>query len=166
MKTTTQNQIGFITQKIQELHTAILHCHSNSLLKLPTSLINTLYVDEVGCVWIAVNKPTQFLQEFDRSFHVALNYYKKGSPFFLNTLGMARVVIDPEELNMLPEHVKHNYDSSKLLMCVRILEANYYETPDKTEQNIFQKCKQTISELFYGNNEYYHFNMNDEKNYA
>ena len=84
----------------------------------------------------------------------------------MNTLGVARVVIDPEELNMLPDYVKNIYDSSKLLMCVRILEANYYETPDKTEQNIFQKCKQTIAELFYGSNEYYHFNMDEEKNYA
>jgi hypothetical protein len=162
----SQNHISFITQKIQHLQTAILHCHSNSLLKLPTSLVETLYVDEVGCVWIAVNKPTQYIHEFDRSFHVGLNYYKKGTPFFLNSYGIARVVIDPEELNQLPDHLKDVYNNGKLLMSVRILEANYYENTPKAEQNIFQKCKHSLSTLFYGSSDYYHFNLEDEKNFA
>ncbi len=162
----THNHISFITQKIQQLQTAILYCHSNSLLKLPTSVVETLHIDEVGCVWLAVNKPTQFLHEFDRSFHVALNYYKKGTPFFLNSYGTARVVIDPEELNMLPENLKEVYNKGKLLVCVRILEASYYENTPKSEQNIFQKCRQSLSSLFYGSSEYYHFNIDEEKNFA
>ncbi len=55
----TQNQVEFITGKIQQLQTAILHSHSNCLLKFPDSLANTLQVDEVGCVWIAVKNPQQ-----------------------------------------------------------------------------------------------------------
>jgi len=160
------NQIGFIIKKIQFLQTAILHCHSNSVLKLPSSLVQTLYTDEVGCVWLAVSKPTQYIHEFDKSFHVGLNYYKKNSPFYLNTYGIARVVTDPEELNLLPENLKQVYDKQKLLVCVRILEANYYEQQPKTELNIYQKCKQTLSSLFYGSNEYYHFDIEKESNFA
>lgn len=162
----TQNQIGFITDKIQQLQTAILQIHSNSLLKLPTSLVETIHVDELGCVWISVNKPTQYLHEFDRSFHVALNYYRKGMPFYLNSYGIARVVLDPEEINNIPADLRQQLSDNKLLICVRILEANYYEKEPKTVQNIFQKCKQTFSDLFVGSNEYYHYKEEDKTFYA
>lgn len=162
----TNNQIGFILKKIQFLQTAILHCHTNSVLKLPTSVVQTLYTDDVGCVWLSVGKPTQYIHEFDRSFNVQLNYYKKNSPFYLNTSGIARVVTDPEELNLLPENLKAVYDAQKLLICVRITEANYFENQRNTEKNIYQKCRQTITSLFYGSNEYYHFDMEKEKSFA
>ncbi|MBC7868305.1 MAG: hypothetical protein H7X88_12290 [Gloeobacteraceae cyanobacterium ES-bin-316] len=161
-----QNQIGFITDKIQQLQTAILQIHSNSLLQLPTSLVQTIHVDELGCVWIAVNKPTQYLHEFDRSFHVALNYYRKGKSFYLNTYGIARVVLDPEEMNQVPSHLLEGLGSNKLLICVRILEANYYEKEARPVQGIFQKCKQTLSEIFIGSNEYYHYKEEDKTFYA
>ncbi len=162
----TSNHIGFITQKILELKTAILYSHSNSVLKLPNSIVETLYVDAVGCVWLSVSKPKQYLHEFDRSFYVSLNFYKKDSPFFLNSSGIARVVIDPEELNQLPEKVQQHYNKEKLLVCVRILEANYYEKQLKIEQNIYQKCMQGITSLFYGSNEYYHFDTANERSFA
>ena len=163
---TTQNQIGFITGKIQQLQTAILECHSNSLLKLPRSVVQTLYVDEVGCVWVAVSKPKQYLSEFDQSFHVALNYYRKGSPFFLNTYGLARVVADPEDINHLPAVLKKELDKENLLICIRILEASYYEKPKPVKPTLLQKCRQSLSTIFWGSNDYYHFNFDDPKNFA
>lgn len=162
----TLNQVGFISNKIQQLETAILHCHSNSLLKFPTSLAQTIRVDEVGCVWITVKKPLQFVHEFDRSFHVALNYYKKGTPFYLNIFGMARLIIDPEEINQLSPDLMKEYTDGNLLLCVRILEASYYENQPKKLQNTLQRWKQSISTLLSGDTNYYYFNVEDEKNYA
>jgi hypothetical protein len=159
------NQINFISQKINQLQTALLHIHSNSLLKLPTTIVETLHVDELGCVWLALNKPTQYVHEFDRSFHVGLNFYRKGTDFYLNTYGLGRVVIDPEEMNHIPAQIPALLNG-RLLLCVRILEANYYEKTAKQDQNIFQKCKQTLSELFAGNNEYYHFKSDDVAHFA
>lgn len=161
----THNQIDFLAQKINHLQTALLHIHSNSILKLPTSIVETLHVDELGCVWVAISKPTQYVHEFDRSFHVGLNYYKKGTPFYLNTYGIARVVIDPEEMNQVPIDMQSKL-STRLLLCVRILEANYYENQPREEMSVFQKCKQTISELFAGSNEFYHFKAEDVTNFA
>ena len=160
---TTQNQIGFITDKIQQLQTAILYCHSNSLLKLPASIVQTNYIDETGCLWVCISKPTQYMQEFDHSFHVALNYYKKGSPFYMNTLGLAKVVTDPEILNQLPASVTNELSSNRLLLCIKILEASYFETQPKPVQNIFQKCSQTIADLFYGSNEHFYYNEHEKK---
>jgi general stress protein 26 len=162
----TQNQIGFITGKIQQLQTAILHSHSNCLLKFPDSLAKTLQVDEVGCVWIAVKKPLQLVHEFDRSFHVGLNYYRKGTPFFLNIFGVARLVIDPEEINQLSHSLKKECNNEDLMLCIRILQANYYENPPRSKQSIFQRWKQTILSMFTGYNNYYHFDISDTQNYA
>lgn len=113
----TQNQVGFITDKIKQLQTAILHSHSNCLLKFPDSLAKTLQVDEAGCVWIAVKKPLQMVHEFDRSFNVGLNYYRKGIPFFLNIFGVARLIIDPEETNQLSPSLRKECNNEDLLVC-------------------------------------------------
>jgi hypothetical protein len=162
----TQNQVDFITGKIQQLQTAILHSNSDCLLKFPDSLAKTLQVDEVGCVWIVVKKPLQFLHEFDRSFHVRLNYYRKGTPFFLNISGMARLVIDPEETNQLSPLLRNECTDENLLLCIRILQANYFENQPRIKQTTFKRWKQSIASLFTVDNNYHHFNITDNKNYA
>ena len=162
----TQNQAGFISNKINLLQTAILHSHSNCLLKFPDSLAKTVQVDEVGCIWLAVKKPRQFVHEFDRSFHVVLKYYRKGAPFYLNIFGIARLVIDPEEINQFPSKLRSESNQDNLILSVRILKANYYEIQQRTSQNIFQRWKQYISTLFIGNSNYYQFDMADKNNYA
>lgn len=161
-----QNQIGFITDKINKLQTAILQIHSNSLLNLPHAVIHTRHVDESGCVWFTINKPASYFHESDHSFHVALNYYKKEIPFYLNTYGIAKVVTDPDEISRIPLSVMQDFNNDKLLVCVRILEANYYEKEPKQVLNIFQKCKQTFTDLFIGSDEYYDLKVDQKTFYA
>ncbi|MES2429396.1 MAG: hypothetical protein V4556_00585 [Bacteroidota bacterium] len=161
---TTNNQVGFISDKIQQLQTAILYSNSNCVLKLPTCLARTLYVDEVGCVWISIQKPRQLIREFDRTFEVELNYYKKGTSFFLNISGMARIIIDPEEINQLPAHLQNECGTGQLLLCVRILEANYHENQPKA-LSIVQRWMQNVSTVFTGSQNDYHFDI-AKKNYA
>jgi hypothetical protein len=160
-----QNQYCFITEKIQQLQTAILSCDNNSVLKFTSAVVETLYVDKTGCVWIAVNKPMQYHHEFDSSFQVSLNYYRKGKPFFLNTSGIARVLRDPED-NQLPAELKGELNKGKVLLCIRIQEASYYERETKPVQSLLHKCKQSISTIFSGNNTYNHFRFDNEKNFA
>ena len=162
----TQDQIGFITRKIQYLQTAIMHCHTNSILKLPTTLAQTLFVDEKGNVWITVSRPPQYIHELDKSFHVALNYYKKGIPFFLNSFGIARIISDLEELNQLPENLKEHYNKEKLVLCVHILEASYFDKEPKSQKSLIQKFRQSLAEMFYGTNDYFYFYRDDEKYFA
>ncbi|MDZ4809412.1 MAG: hypothetical protein SGI96_14250 [Bacteroidota bacterium] len=162
----TQGQHCFITGKIQELQTAILNYHTDSVLKLPSEVVQTLHVDEIGCLWIAISKPVQFVNEFDRSFYVTLNYYKKGIPFFLNTYGLARIVSDPEETSQLPLVLKEEHNKGKLVLCVRILKANYYKKQHQVVQTLLQKCRQSISTFFSESNGYDHFSFDENKHYA
>jgi hypothetical protein len=111
-------------------------------------------------------KPMQYVHEFDRSFHTALNFYRKGAPFYLNALGLARVIIDPEEINLLPEALSDAHSKGKLILCVRILEANYFEHPIKSEQGFFQKCRSRLSSIFTDGNEYYYCDKGVQENFA
>lgn len=162
----TQGKYCFITSKIQELQTAILNYHTDSVLKLPSEVVQTLHVDEIGCLWIAISKPTQYVNEFDRSFYVTLNYYKKGIPFFVNTYGLARMITDPEETSQLPLVLKEEHNKGKLVLCVRILKANYYEKQHQVVQTLLQKCRHSISTFFSDNRSYHHFSFDENMHYA
>ena len=63
-------QLTFLQEKIREIGSAIFFNLSDSVLKLPTSIVNTLKVDEYGFVWFYIQKPKQDLREFDKEFPV------------------------------------------------------------------------------------------------
>ncbi len=94
--------LTFIKEKIQDLGIALFHCHSKSLLTIPTTVIQTHSVDKNGDILFFINRPKQHINEFDQEFLVGLNYLKKGKNYFINILGKARIVKDPEELSYIP----------------------------------------------------------------
>ncbi len=95
----TNQQLNFLQEKIREIGSAICFNLSNSVLKLPTSIVTTLQVDDYGFVWFFIQKPKQLLTEFESEFPVRLDFFKKGKSHFLQVAGKARVVNDPEEMN-------------------------------------------------------------------
>lgn len=167
----TQDQIGFITTKIEELGTAVLHSHSNSVLNIKSTIVNTLQIDANGNIWFAVSKPQQEITQFEKQFPVGLNYYKKGTPFFLNVFGVARIVSDPEELTYanLFNDLKHDLDSDQVLVCVKIMNANYYETEPDKNAGWLTKCKNALLGIFSFDNDNYYWNLhveNKDQNFA
>lgn len=148
MNTTTH--IDFISSKINELKTAVFHSHSNSVLNLSPTVINTARIDDNGNIWFFVNKPTQKVTEFEKQFPVALNYYKKGTPFFLNVFGVARIVIDPEELTCadMDVSISNGIASDKILLCVKIANVNYYEKETEMSRTWFSKLKKAFAGIF------------------
>ncbi len=148
MNTTTH--IDFISSKINALQTAVFHSHSNSVLNLSPTVINTARIDDNGNIWFFVNKPTQKVTEFEKQFPVALNYYKKGTPFFLNVFGVARIVIDPEELTCanMDLDLSNGIASDKILLCVKIANVNYYEKETETSKSWFNKLKKAVAGIF------------------
>ncbi len=161
---TTTSQLGFISSKINELQTAVFHSHSNSVLNLNATIINTVKIDDNGYIWFFINKPTQKVTEFEKQFPVALNYYKKGTPFFLNVFGVARIVIDPEELvcaTDMDESIKNGMSPDKILVSVKIANVNYYEKETETSKTWFNKLKKAVSSVFIPEDDYYFQYEND-----
>ena len=165
----TPTQLDFITSKITELGTAVFHSHSNSVLNLNPTVINTLKIDENGYIWYMVNRPAQTITEFEKQFPVALNYYKKGIPFFLNVFGIARIVIDPEELvcTALDNEIQNSIKSDKILLSVKISNVNYYEKEADMPKSWFTKFKRAVSEIFLPEEDSYYYNPSEnERHYA
>lgn len=121
-------QLTFLQEKIQEIGSAIFFNLSNSILKLPTSIVNTLKVDDYGYVWFYVQKPKQDLREFDKEFPVRMDFFRKGMNYFLQVMGKAWVVTDPEEMFVLPDDLRNQpVDENSVLVKVKMLKAEYHD---------------------------------------
>lgn len=145
------HQLSFLQQRIEEIGSAIFYNLSDSVLKLPTSIVSTLKVDEYGFVWFFVQKPTQHLSEFEQEFPVKLDFYRKGAGCFLQVTGRGFVVSDPEEMNAyvsLPEDVKKLANSKLALVKVKIQKADYYETRSMQGASWWQSAWYTLTTWF------------------
>src|SRR5215216_5424883 len=123
-------QLCFFKEKIQEIGSAIFFNLSESVLKLPTSIVETIKVDDFGFVWFYMQKPKQDLREFDKEFPVRMDFFKKGKNYFLQVEGKAWMVNDPEEINTLDIISDEEKAKAKdmVLVKVKMLKAEYHET--------------------------------------
>jgi general stress protein 26 len=127
----TNQQLNFLQEKIKEIGSAIFFNLSDSVLKLPTSIVTTLKVDDYGYVWFFIQKPKQDLKEFESEFPVRMDFFRKGKSCFLQVNGKGWVVNDPEEMNSfesLPEESRRQALHEMVLVKVKIMKAEYYET--------------------------------------
>lgn len=131
-----QQQLSFLQEKIRQIGSAIFFNESDSVLKLPTSLVSTLKVDDYGYVWFMIQKPRQDLKEFEQDFPVRLDFFKKGTHGFLQVRGKGWVVNDPEEMNALeglPMNARQLALQHMVLVKVKMSRADYFEPrPAKT----------------------------------
>jgi general stress protein 26 len=147
----TNQQLSFLQERIKEIGSAIFYNQSESVLKLPTSIVTSLIVDDYGFVWFCVQKPSQHLNEFEQEFPAKLDFYKKGKGYFLQVEGKAFVVTDPEELNAyvtLPEDIKKLTTDTLALVKVKIQKAEYYETRSSARNSWWQQAFSSITTWF------------------
>jgi len=148
-------QLVFLQEKIEQIGSAIFFNQSESVLKLPTSLVSNIKVDDFGYLWFFVMKPKQNVQEFDNEFPVRMDFFKKGVDFFLQVNGKGWVVIDPEEQNTFLE-LFNDIDASQLedmvLVKVKMLKAEYYETQVRAKNSWWQSAVGTIMTWFRSTN--------------
>lgn len=144
-------QLSFLQERIREIGSALFFNLSESVLRLPTSIVSTLKVDDYGFVWFFVQRPKQSLKEFETEFPVRLDFFKKGSGCFLQVNGKGWVVFDPEEMNMfvtLPEDAKKLATNEMVLVKVKIMRAEYYETQTSNSRSWWQNAVDTVTTWF------------------
>ncbi len=165
----TNTQFQFLTSKINELETAVFHSQSNSVLNLYPTVIKHLKIDDKGYIWFLMNKPLQEIREFEKQFPFALIYYKKGASFYINVYGVARIVIDPEELVCadLDHEIKNGLSSDKILLNVKIANVNYYEREVAANKSWLAKFKKAFMKLFLPEDAfYYNPSLENDRNFA
>jgi general stress protein 26 len=152
----TNQQLNFLQEKIREIGSAIFFNLSNSVLKLPTSIVTSLEVDDYGFVWFFIQKPKQNVREFENEFPVRLDFFRKGKDCFLQVNGKGWVVTDPEEMNAfvtLPDEAKKLALNEMVLVKVKITKAEYYETR-ATRQSWWQAAASSFTTWFRNSNNY------------
>lgn len=148
---TSNQHLDFLQERIEEIGSAIFYNLSNSVLRLPTSVVTSLKVDEYGFVWFCLQKPKQHLSQFEQEFPVKLDFYKKGKGFFLQVAGKAFVVTDPEEMNAYvsgSEDIKKFAGDSVVLLKVKIQKADCYQTNTSGKISWWQQALGSITTWF------------------
>ena len=146
------SNLQFIQEKIEDIRSALFYSMSDAVLKIPTSIVTALKVDEVGNVWFFVNKPMQYIAEFDKEFPARLEFFKKGKHYFLKIMGKASIVNDPEEVNglvSLPEDIKTKAMGQLVLVKVKIQNVDYHETLSETRFNWFQTMRTRVNKWLF-----------------
>lgn len=126
----TDKNLQFITSRILDTEVALFHCLTNSILKIPNTVINTLDVDSDGNVWFFVARPQQLISQFDQAFPVRLKYYKKGKNYTFDVFGTAQMLTDAndisDELKLSAEEIS-NALCTQLLIKVKINKVEFHE---------------------------------------
>jgi hypothetical protein len=122
--------LHFLQEKIKNLKNALFFSQNTSLLRIATTIVSVLKVDDLGQLWFFVPRPQQALQEFDREFPVKMEFFKKGADFFLHVSGKAYIVNDPEEMNsLMHDDIRELAGNHLVLIKVKMLKADYFENP-------------------------------------
>ena len=148
----SDRSVRFLRAKISDIKTAILYNLSEAIIKLPTSIVSTLKMDNEGQIWFLVNKPSYDVMIYDRQFPVRLDFYRKGYPFYLHVTGKASIITDPENIHYLIELDEANRkvaEQNFMLLKVAIQKAEYYEKLYRrgSSKQLFQMLKNWIYDL-------------------
>jgi anaerobic selenocysteine-containing dehydrogenase len=141
--------LSFLQEKIQEIGSALFYNLSNAVLKFPSTVVNTLKVDDAGNIWFFVSRPEQRLSEFDWEFPAKMHFYKKGKGCFLQITGKACVVNDPEEVNSvqgIPEETLQKAFHDMVLVKLKIGKVEYREYGQAPQQH---RQKNKLARLYH-----------------
>lgn len=118
----TDKSLLFLQEKIKEVGTAICYNDSAALVKLPTSVVHVLDVDEEGHIWFLLPRPTQLqLRELEEQFPVQLDFHKKGVACNLQVSGTASLVLDRKTIWSLKRKAPAgSYVPNKKYVAIRV----------------------------------------------
>jgi general stress protein 26 len=141
---TSNQQLQFLQEKIKEINSAIFFNLSDAVLKFPTTIVSTLKVDDYGYVWFLVKKPKQNINQFETEFPVRLDYFKKGTDYFLQIMGKAWVITDPEEVNLFTsatEEMSRQDADDSVLVKVKMMKADFQQTQSRNSNSWWANAK-------------------------
>lgn len=133
----------FLKEKIKNLASAIFFNQSDAVLKLPTSIVRILHVDEYGYIWFFVQKPAQQLTEFEKEFPIRLDFFRKGLDYSLQLLGTGHIISDPEEQLIITSNINEikQFNPEKLILVkVKMTRADYFDNISGSKSSWLQNA--------------------------
>jgi general stress protein 26 len=129
--------VTFLREKIQELENALFMSESNALVSLPTHIVRVSEVDEEGNIWFIIPKPTQVIDSFSKEMPAKLDFFKKGTSFFLKISGVASIVWSAREMKeaKLTNEFSGSLSKGNVAVKVKVELSEYIEKTPKATTN-------------------------------
>lgn len=147
--------IHFLKEKIRDIRSALFFSQNNDVIKMPTSIITVLRVDDDGHIWFFVKRPQQYLDAFEKEFPARLDFFRKGKSYFLQVTGKAFIVdekdIAVDELSDVSEQVKDNAMHELVLMKVKMLSAEYFDNSSEEKTYWWNNIAQAVERWLFAN---------------
>jgi general stress protein 26 len=152
--------LSFVREKINSLGTALFYSEQQSVLRLHTTVIHSLKVDELGRIWFFYNRPGQDIREYEKNFPARLNFFRKGINYSVQIIGCASIITDPEELNEFFEwatETDRSVAGKMLLLKLQIQGVDCFEKPlaKQRESHWWEPIREKIAAYFYPKKEDY-----------
>ena len=139
----TDENLGFLINKTQEIKRALFKADINSPLRLPNNIITTIKTDDDGYIWFLTSCNGNYAKSIDKSFYAYLEYYQKGGGDRLHISGRASIVESSSEADYSVDKNKLPYN--QLLIKLKIFEAEYIDE----KPIVATSYKETIRNFFY-----------------
>ena len=143
--------LEIIKEKIETIGSAIMYSTSDTVLKLPTQIVNTLHIDELGNLWFLIPRPAQHVALFDRIFPVKLSYFKKGVNTSLSINGLGEMILDPEIINAVTcvdDELREKAHDGSMLVRVKIEGVELFE-PTARKNNVWSAVSNFFLETLF-----------------
>lgn len=146
-----------------ELGTAICYNDSTALVKLPTSVIHVLNVDEEGYIWFLLPTPAQLLlHELEEQFPVQLDFHKKGLAFNIQVSGTAETITDKKCIQALKRNApvgSYVFNKKYIAIKVKMNVVQYYDRATQEKKSFLQLLSSFIQQIWHVETNHRYFQL-------
>ena len=137
-----------LKSKIMELQSALFFTESNSIVKLPTHVISDVELDNEGSIWFMIPKPAMQIEAYDKEIPAKLDFFKKGTDFFVKVRGTAFLQATPAE-ELSAGMRQRMEDADVIVVKVQVQESELVDNSPKPSQNWLQASRSQLSSWFF-----------------
>lgn len=152
MKTMTSaiaTEIQTLETKIMELQSALFFTESHSIVKLPTHVISDVELDSEGSIWFVIPKPSMHIEAYDREMPAKLDFFKKGTDFFVKVRGTAFLQTEVIGESLSAAMRQRMQGADVILVKVQVQESELVDNSPKPSQNWLQASRSQLSSWFF-----------------
>src|SRR6185312_11899173 len=146
---TVTTEMQTLKTKITELQSALFFNESKSIVKLPTHVISYVELDSEGSIWFVIPKPPMHIEAYDKEIPAKLDFFKKGTDFFVKVRGTAFLQTEISGELVSAEMHERLASADVILVKVQVLESELVDNSPKPKQNWLQASRSQLSSWFF-----------------
>jgi len=146
---TVTTEMQTLKTKITELQSALFFNESKSIVKLPTHVISDVELDSEGSIWFVIPRPSMHIDAYDKEIPAKLDFFKKGTDFFVKVRGTAFLQTEINGEMLSAEMRERLTNADVILVKVEVQESELVDNSPKPKQNWLQASRSQLSSWFF-----------------